>query len=320
VILRALPSVAAAKVREQLGTEPVDLQREVRPDILAIVRWKFEKRLEAMMPKRPVFKMGDLLTFAGRELIALCDGLGAKALATAISGLPHAERDEFLKALPPDQRSLCARASSAAAGRRLESADAKEVLAKAAAGGKPGDAVRNAGTRRLARACVTHSPEFAANLIERHRSEFGRKIADAIREERQAPARRGDELLTEEVIAEMERLAERGVIERPLRLPPPPTARRDPPPPAKASAPAPRPSPQRSPAAPVRADPEKSISRQGKLAPVRSSTSAPLPLQPLPVLKVKPPEDDEAHRPQRIEMPAIQLPPKPKPRGPSRGG
>jgi hypothetical protein len=294
VILRALPAALATKVRAELGLKPVRLEREVQAEILSVVRWKFEKRLESMMPKRPQFTFADLLTLAGREVIALCDGLGAKALATAIAGLPQPDREQFLKALPPDQRVICAKAASAAAGRRLESADAREVLDHAASGATPSDAVRLAGLRRLARACVGNSPEFAAALIERHRSAVGRELARFVSEERQQPARRGDELLAEEVLVELERLAVRGVVEAPLRLAPPPAAPGS------------------------RLAPEKAAVLKGPMAKAPATPPAEEPTHPnfpdsQPTVESRPP------RPQRMEMPVVGAAPRPRPRGPSRG-
>jgi hypothetical protein len=286
VILRALPGPVANRVREELNLAPTKLTREVRPDILAVIRWTFERQLERTLPKRAEFSMADLLTFDGREVLTLCDSLGAKALATAIAGLPAEERARFLDSLPPDQRELCARASSATSTHRLEADDARGVIARTTQGTTPSDALRLVGARRLARACVTHSPEFAAALIERQRGDFGRHLARFVSEERKQGARRGDQLLAEEVLAELERLSERGVIERPLRV----------------GVPVMRPHPATA-TLPPRAD--------GKTPVVKA---------PLPRRETVIAPGSGGDRPQRVEMPVLRVPPKPKPRGPSRGG
>lgn len=281
VLLCALPASFADRVREELGLSAVKLSREVHPEILSVIRWAFERRIEAMAPKRVPFKLSDLFVLAGRELWALCDCLGAKALATAVAGLPQTARDEFLKSLPADQRALCAKAAAAATGRRLESADAREVIQGAVAGRSPSDAVRHAGVRRLARAARSQSPDFAAQLLDRHKNDFGKAFGRGLREEEKQPARRGDELLAEEVLMEIERLADRGVVERPLRLAPPPGARRS--------------------AAVLPARAAEDDDDKTELSPPRHRPASPGPGRV-------------------VEMPAVKIPGKPKPRGSGRGG
>ena len=229
VILRALPSTLANEVRTSMLQKRVQLTKEVRPDVLAVIRWKFEERLKEILPERPGFSMPDLLVLAPRDVAHLADVMGAKALGPTLAGLPAAERDAFLQALSPDQRQLAARAATASATRKLGEADARAVLAELAEGAEPRIAIRNAGVRRLARAAVAESGEFASRLIERHHSDFGRALARFVSEERQA-GRKGEASARTETLAELDRLAASGIVERPVRLPPPPMRPRAAPP------------------------------------------------------------------------------------------
>ena len=135
------------------------------------------------------------------------------------------------------------------------------------AGDDPRHTVRRAGFRRLVRACLAESPEFASKLAERHRDELGRMLIASIRTERAHGRARTGERLKVDVVAHLEQLAERGLVERPVRLAPPQHALRnriatddlrDPPPRAPSHPPAPLPverPPRRS---QVRRDPDGS--------------------------------------------------------------
>ena len=220
VVLRALPSQLADAVRKEVPGGAVKLQREVRPDVLSIIRWKLEEAIRQSAPKGAgLFKFTDLLTLQSRELLTIADRMGARALATAIAGLPDADRDAFLGALPPDQRSLAQRASDAGKARKLTDEDSRTVLEMHNALKEPSTGMRSAGAQRLARSALAQGPEFAARLIERNPGDFGKLLVRWTREERNK-AVRGDGGRMD-IVEQMERLAQRGVIDRPLRLPPP---------------------------------------------------------------------------------------------------
>ena len=236
VVLRALPSQLADSVRKSVPGQPVKLQREVRPDVLSIIRWKLEEAIRGAAPKGAgSFKFTDLLTLQSRELLTIADRMGARALATAIAGLPDAERDAFLAPLPPDQRSLAQRASEAGKARKLTEEDSRTVLEMHNAIKEPSAGMRSAGAQRLVRAALAQGPEFAARLLERNPGEFGKVLIRWTREERNK-ALRGDGGRLD-IVEQMERLAQRGVIDRPMRLPPPVMRPAPPAPPAAAPPP-----------------------------------------------------------------------------------
>ncbi|MBK7860063.1 MAG: hypothetical protein IPJ65_15895 [Archangiaceae bacterium] len=224
VILKALPATLADAVRGNLPPRtPVKLKREVRQDVLSIVRWKLEDALKAATPQVGLFKFSDLLTLQQRELLTICDRMGARALATAFAGLPEDEQGKVFGALPPDQKALAQRASEAGRERRLTEGDSRTVLEMYGAVENPSVGMRSAGAQRLARACLAHSQDFAVKLIERHSGELGKLLSRWVKEERSRPIR-GDGGRAD-IVEQMERLAQKGVIDRPMRLPPPPMAR-----------------------------------------------------------------------------------------------
>lgn len=220
VVLRALPSQLAEQTRQLLPDAPqVKLRTDVRPDILSIVRWKLEEKLKESTPKVGSFKFSDLLILQSRELLTICDRMGARALATAIAGMADGDRENFFTALPPDQRSLAQRASEAGKTRKLSPEDSKTVLEIHGALKDPSQGMRSAGAQRIARACVAQGPEFAARVIERHNNELGRMLQKWVREERHKPVKSDGGRM--DIVEQMERLAQRGVIDRPMRLAPP---------------------------------------------------------------------------------------------------
>ncbi len=228
VILKALPVTLAVAVRKDLPQRtPVKLKREVRQDILSIVRWKLEDALKEASPKVGLFKFSDLLTLQQRDLLTICDRMGARALATAFAGLPDDDQQKLFTALPPDQRSLAQRASEAGKTRKLTEGDSRTVLEMYGAMENPSAGMRSAGAQRLARACLAQGQEFAIKLIDRHPGELGKLLSKWVKEERNRPLRgdggRGD------IVEQMERLAQRGILDRPMRLPPPPNAPQPPP-------------------------------------------------------------------------------------------
>lgn len=220
VVLRALPSVLAEAVRTLLPQRPVRLAREVRPQVLDIIRWKLEERLKRSAGNQAVFKFTDVLMLQPRELYTVCDRLGARVLGPAMAGLEESQREGLIAALPPDMKSLAIKAVQANAPRKLPSEEAKEQLAVHDGLKNLASAIRSAGTQRLARACVSQSAEFAARMLERHRGDFGSLLAKWVRDERSKPASRVTDGGRADIVADLERLAARGLIERPVRLTP----------------------------------------------------------------------------------------------------
>jgi hypothetical protein len=235
VVLRALPSVLADAVRTHVTQRPVKLTREVRPAVLDIVRWKLEERLARSSGSQTSFKFTDVLSLQPRELLTVCDRLGARVLGPALAGLPEDQLSGLMAALPPDQKQLAAKAVQANAPRKLPEQEAKEQLAAHDGLKNLSGALRSAGVQRLARACVAQSAEFAARMLERHRGDFGTLLAKWVREERTKPQSRATDGGRADIVADLERLAGRGLIERPVRLTPqrpalnPPSARGAPP-------------------------------------------------------------------------------------------
>ncbi|HYH95824.1 hypothetical protein [Hyalangium sp.] len=220
VVLRALPSVLAEAVRTLLPQRPVKLAREVRPQVLDIIRWKLEERLKRSSGAQATFKFTDVLMLQPRELLTVCDRLGARVLGPALAGLPDAQRDGLIAALPPDIKALASKAVQANAPRKLPEEEAKEQLAVHDGLKNLAGAIRSAGTQRLARACVSQSAEFAARMLERHRGDFGSLLAKWVRDERSKPTSRMTDGGRADIVADLERLAARGLIERPVRLTP----------------------------------------------------------------------------------------------------
>ncbi|MHB8878736.1 MAG: hypothetical protein ACYC8T_33975, partial [Myxococcaceae bacterium] len=130
-----------------------------------------------------------------------------------------------------------ARAAEAGMARKLSEADARTTLELHEGLKNPSLGMRSAGTQRLARACLAQGPEFAARVLERHPGEFGRLLQRWVKEERNRPVVRGDGGRAD-IVEQMERLAQKGIVDRPMRLPPPPK-RPLPAPPSKQSAPLP---------------------------------------------------------------------------------
>ncbi len=222
VLLRALPAGTAEAVRMKMPQMPrVKLSRDVKPEILNIVRWRLEEALAAGASRRPGFKFSDLLLLKSRELVTVADRLGARALAQAIAALPEPERVAFLEKLRPDQRQVAQKVVAAAISRALLEEDGRQLLALHGAEVDPAEAIRSAGAQRLARAALAQSPEFATRLVERNPGPFGQLLSKWMREERSRVTGRVDGGRTD-VVTELERLEQKGIIEKPIRLAPPP--------------------------------------------------------------------------------------------------
>ncbi|MGQ0503919.1 MAG: hypothetical protein ACT4TC_01215 [Myxococcaceae bacterium] len=220
LVLRALPAALASSVRRHLPVRRVTLTREVRPEVMNILRWKLEEALARETPSRPHFKFSDVLLLQSRELFTLCDRIGARSLALALGGLPEAERAAFMGKLAPDLRGIAQRALDATGGRALSEEDSRILLDMHAYQEAPQGSLRSAGVQRLARACVAQSHEFANRLLERHRGEFGQLFARWLKEERNRNTQLGDGGRAD-IVGELERLASKGIIDRAIRLAPP---------------------------------------------------------------------------------------------------
>ncbi|MGA9525210.1 MAG: hypothetical protein WBV82_27365, partial [Myxococcaceae bacterium] len=222
VLLRALPAGTAEAVRLRMPQLPrVKLVRDVKPEVLNILRWRLEEALAQGGPRRPPFKFSDLLLLRSRDLVTVADRLGARALAQAIAALPDPDRQAFLAKLRPDQRQVAQKQVEAALSRALLEEDGRKLLAAHGGDVDPAEAIRSAGTQRLARAAIAQSPEFATRLVERNPCAFGQLLQKWIREERPKVTGRVDGGRTD-VVTELERLELKGIIEKPIRLAPPP--------------------------------------------------------------------------------------------------
>ena len=228
VVLGALASDLANAVRAEMGNPaPVKLLRDVKPEVLSIVRWKLEDAMRSNAPQVGSFRFTDLTMMQQREILAVADRMGARVLATAVAGLPDEDQKAFLAKLPPDQRVLAARAAEAGAARRLTGKDAKLVLEMHGALENPSQGMRSAGVQRIIRACYAQSPDFAQRFAERHQGEIGKLLNRWLREEKGKPVKGDGGRL--DIVEQLERLAQKGIVDRPMRLPPPMKAPAPPP-------------------------------------------------------------------------------------------
>ncbi len=220
VVLNALPAELAEAVRNQLGDPAhIKLLRDVKPEVLSIIRWKLEDALRTSGPQVGSFRFTDILMIQQRELMAVADRMGARVLATTVAGLSDDDRAEFLGKLPPDQRSLAARAAEAGASRRLTKKDARLVLEIHGALEDPSMGLRSAGIQRIVRAACAQGAEFAQRLVGRHQGELGKVLSRWLKEE-STKAVKGDGGRLD-IVEQLERLAQKGIVDRPMRLPPP---------------------------------------------------------------------------------------------------
>ncbi len=220
VVLGALASDLANAVRIEMGNPaPVKLLRDVKPEVLSIVRWKLEDAMRSNAPQVGSFRFTDLSLMQQREILAVADRMGARVLATAVAGLPEEDRQTFFGKLPPDQRVLAARAAEAGAIRRLTEKDAKLVLEMHGALENPSLGMRSAGIQRIIRACYAQSPDFAQRFAQRHQGEIGKLLNRWLREEKGKPIKGDGGRL--DIVEQIERLAQKGIVDRPMRLPPP---------------------------------------------------------------------------------------------------
>lgn len=236
VVLTALPVDLASAVRAEMGNPPaVRLLRDVKPEVLSIIRWKIEDGLRHNAPQVGSFRFTDLVMLQQRDIFAVADRMGARVLATAVAGLNDEDRAAFLGKLPPDQRALATRAAEAGAARRLTEKDARLVLEMHGALENPSLGMRSAGAQRIIRACYAQGTEFAQRFAERHPGDLGKLLMRWLKEEKGKPVKGDGGRL--DIVEQLERLAQKGIVDRPMRLPPPvkPPA---PPPPAPPARPA----------------------------------------------------------------------------------
>ena len=217
LILRALPVALADAARLHLPPTAVEVREELPPGVLGIVRWKLEGLLQ-QASAGALWKFSDLLMLKPRELYTLADRQGCRALATAIAALLAEEQAAFFSALPPELGSLAQRAVAAAAGRELTQQDARALLSQHGADASPLDGIRSAGIQRIARACLAQGPDFAPRLLERHRPPFAPVFQKWMNDERTRAAAKGDGGRAE-IVADLERLEARELVEKPARLP-----------------------------------------------------------------------------------------------------
>ena len=220
VVLNALAADLAAAVRAEMGNPaPIKLLRDVKPEVLQIVRWKLEDAMRSNAPQVGSFRFTDLAMMQQRDILAVADRMGARVLATAVAGLPDADRQTFFGKLPPDQRALSQRAAEAGAARRLTEKDAKLVLEMHGAIENPSVGMRSAGVQRIIRACYAQSPDFAQRFAERHQGDLGKLLNRWLKEEKGKPVKGDGGRL--DIVEQLERLAQKGIVDRPMRLPPP---------------------------------------------------------------------------------------------------
>ena len=216
VILRALPSMLAHSVQAALpGFKATPLRKEPRAEVFSIVRWKLEEELQNSSVST-FFQFADLIGLQARELITICDRMGARVFATALMGLPIGERQSFLGGLPPDQRMLAQKACDATKTRHLQANDARRLLELYNAAADASTALRSAGARRVMRACFAESADFASKMARRHEGELGKLLSRWFDEEKSRQIQ-GDGGKAD-ILEQLEFLAKRGFLERPLIL------------------------------------------------------------------------------------------------------
>ncbi|HEY0881335.1 MAG TPA: hypothetical protein VGD87_07385, partial [Archangium sp.] len=79
VVLNAMPADLATAVRVELGNpSPLKLIRDIKPDVLSIIRWKLEDALRSNAPQVGSFRFTDLMTMQQRDIFAVADRMGAR--------------------------------------------------------------------------------------------------------------------------------------------------------------------------------------------------------------------------------------------------
>ncbi len=223
VVLRALPGVLAEAVRAHVPQQPVKLTREVRPQVLDIVRWKLEQRLTRGGSGRPVsFKFTDVLMLqharaAHRLRSARCAraGPGAGGAFGGAARRPGRRRcrrtmksagHQGRRGQRPAQAARGGGQGAARGARRPEEPRRAPSVARAFSAWRA-----RASLSRLSspRACWRSTAGSSARLLARW-----------VRDERSRPISRTTDGGRADIVADLERLAVRGLIERPVRLTP----------------------------------------------------------------------------------------------------
>jgi hypothetical protein len=205
-LLRALPAELAKDARLALRHPGVKLSRELRPALLAALRWRFEEKL-ARTPPPPNLTMDDLPRLKRADMAALCDALGARFLAQGLAAAGGSERAERLAQLSPAQRVAAERPGSGAP--RMDRELARRWVDGLFSAPDPQGAVRDLGLRRLARACNAVSTSLAREVAEAHPGDIGAALVRLAEEERAKP-QAGADACRREVLSELQVLAARG--------------------------------------------------------------------------------------------------------------
>jgi hypothetical protein len=216
-MLRALPASVAAEVRREMAPSHSS-PKEVRPEVLNILRWKLEQALDRSSAGRPRFRISNLAQLRTRELLALLDALGASAIARFFRVLSEGEREGFLAGLWPDQRATLLAEVEVRQDFTISEEEGRAHLSNYGPE-NPSDALRSAGARILARACLSYSPEFASRIVEKNPGLLGRLLVRWMAEERKEVAQPGDHGRTL-VLHALEALCRKGVIQHPVRWKP----------------------------------------------------------------------------------------------------
>lgn len=270
VMLRALPSALASAVRKTLGAKSVALKREVSAEVLSVIGWKLEEALEAGAVAGLPFAFKDLPLLKVRELVTLIDRMGARALGTALSGAPEDLRKKILDALPPDQRAMSERAAEAGAARALSAEQAQGVFDMYALVAQPSAGVRSAGVHRLAKAAWAEGEGFVEQLGALLPPDLKKVFRHWVELEAGKKAK-GDGGRAD-IVDQLERLARRGLVDRPARPRPPTSSVRLPPPKFEKRVAPPKADllpPLRAASKPVARDPRVNAVPQGSEKPVK---------------------------------------------------
>lgn len=203
-LLRALPAELAKDARLALRHPGVKLSRELRPALLAALRWRFEEKL-ARTPPPPNLTMDDLPRLSTAEIAALCDALGARFLAQGLAAAGAPERGRLAQ-LSPEQRIAVERPG--AGNPRMDRELARKWVDAIFSAPDPRRAVRDLGLRRLARACNAASASLAREVAEAHPGDIAAALVSLAEEERAEP-QAGADACRREVLSELQVLAAR---------------------------------------------------------------------------------------------------------------
>ena len=184
VVLRALPVTTADSVRRYLKSRrEVRLHREVKPEILNIIRWKLEELIASQIRKGPQFQFADLINLTTPSLILVCERLGALEIAKSLRLISPGKRPAWAEKMPAHVRGTLEKMAQSTGPLMLPEGRLQAVEATLSIK-EWNEGVLTLGIHCIARSALAHSPEYSARLIERHRGTFGQQLAQAVREER----------------------------------------------------------------------------------------------------------------------------------------